>query len=112
MEGLLAIVLLNDKPCEVGGETFAQPKVRPSGLRNGIAEPLVSNFVRGHFFQPATDIESTAHLSVLALLEEIAGEDNRAGVFHPAELCRADDQRQFLVRIRRDTFAKERERVR
>src|SRR5205823_2016201 len=36
----------------------------------------------------------------------------RAGVFHPPEARGAENQGQLLVRIRRDRFAKERERRR
>ena len=68
--------------------------------------------MRHHAFDPSRNAEVRAQLLVLTQIKKTAGEDNRAGVFHPPEARGADNQGQLLVRIRRDRFAKERERRR
>src|SRR2546421_7003968 len=65
------------------------------------------NLMRDDFFKTFWHIEAGAHLVARSSAEEAAGEDNRARVFHAAELRGANNQSEFLVRIRRDGLAKE-----
>ena len=45
-EGVLAVVAFDEETGEVGGEAFAQPEVGPGGFGDGIAEPLMRDFMR------------------------------------------------------------------
>src|SRR5260370_21411207 len=72
----------------------------------------MGDFVRDGVFGASRNGELLAHLLVGSRLEERAGENDGARVFHAAETRRADDQREFFVRIRRNRFAEERQRPR
>src|ERR1041385_4042371 len=76
----------------------------------------MSNLVRDDALNPRGNSEAATNSIAITgwsaelvgpLIEQCVGENNRAGVFHAAKACGADNQREFLVRIGRNRLAEE-----
>ena len=88
-EGLAALVVLGRQQSEIRGEALAEPDVVPIFLGDGIAKPLVRDFVR---YQAECGRAVDRPLAV----------EYRAGVFHAAIVAGRLHIREFLIWIRAD----------
>ena len=93
-KGVAAFVELGGERREVGGEAFAQPRVVPVLLGDGIAKPLVGDLVRHQAEGGAVGDAAFA-------------EEDGAGVFHAAAHARHLDVGQLLIRVRADVRREE-----
>src|SRR5262249_12922799 len=70
------------------------------------------NFVRHHRLDASWNTETRAHLLASARGQQIARENDRAGVLQPAKTCHSYYQRELFVWIRSDRLIKESKRGR
>ncbi len=95
---LRALEVLVKEGVEVGREALAQPEVVPVARGHRVAEPLMGDLVR---HRPLLD----------GLALELAlGVEDRAGIFHPADVRRRLDLGELLVGVGTDAPAEKLER--
>src|SRR6185369_15627150 len=107
LKRLFALVTLYKQRREVSRKTLTQPQIGPRRLGHRITKPLVRDLVRNQRDVTKRNAVRRAHAGSRGAVEQRAREHDRARVFHAAITRRADNQRELLIRIRRNSLSEE-----